>query len=351
MLGLHPERAAPGIRHTLLGPISVSDPTDATSEVAALSDVVVRYGSFTALDGVTLSIRNGATGLVGRNGAGKSTLLRLMLGLVRPVSGTGTILGHDLSRVGAELRQSVGYMPENDALVVGMNGLEQVVLAGELCGLNPREAARRAHESLAYTDLGEARYRRVDTYSAGMRQRLKLAIAIVHDPRLLLLDEPTVGLDPPGRRRMLALIRDLVVRHKKSLLLCTHLLGDVESCCEHLAILESGRILGAGPLSAVKRASANGFRIAWEGSRRRLLDRLAADGVRTVGDTAAALAADDGFHHAILQAPENYDSRRVFVAAHDSETRIWKLEPDEEALAEVYLRLVGSQGAVLSHDG
>jgi ABC-2 type transport system ATP-binding protein len=335
----------------LLNPSSVSDSTNTSTEVAAFSNVRVRYGAFTALDGVTLTIREGATGLVGRNGAGKSTLLRLMLGLVRPASGTGMILGHDLSRVGAELRQSVGYMPENDALVVGMNGLEQVVLAGELCGLTPPEAARRAHESLAYTDLGEARYRRVDTYSAGMRQRLKLAIAIVHDPQLLLLDEPTVGLDPPGRRRMLALIRDLVVRHKKSLLLCTHLLGDVEACCEHLAILESGRILGAGPISAVKKATANGLRIAWEGSRRRLLDRLASDGIRTVGGRAAPLTEDDGFHQAVLQAPDDYDSRRLFAAAHESGARIWKLEPDEEALADVYHRLVGSQGAALSHDG
>jgi ABC-2 type transport system ATP-binding protein len=175
---------------------------------------------------------------------------------------------------------------------------------------------------------------------------------MVHDPQFLLLDEPTVGLDPPGRRRMLALIRDLVVRHKKSLLLCTHLLGDVEACCDHLAILESGRILGAGPISAVKRASANGLRIAWEGSRRRLIERLASDGVRLVDRSDSVDSTDDdGFHQAVLQAPEEFDSRRLFSAAHESGTRIWKLEPDEEALADVYHRLIGSQGAALSHDG
>jgi ABC-2 type transport system ATP-binding protein len=324
----------------------------AGNEVASFHNVIVRYGKFTALQGVTFAVRTGATGLVGRNGAGKSTLLRLMLGLVRPTAGEGNVLGYELSRVGAELRQMVGYMPENDALVVGMNGLEQVVLAGELCGLSPREAARRAHESLAYTDLGEARYRRVDTYSAGMRQRLKLAVAIVHDPQLLLLDEPTVGLDPPGRRRMLALIRDLVVRHKKSLLLCTHLLGDVEFCCEHLAVLEAGRIVGAGPIAEVKRSTVNGFRIAWEGSRARLLDRLSRDGVRHVEiSDAGALDGDVGFHRATLQTPAGYDSGRLFAAAHETHARIWKLEPDEEPLADLYHRLIGAGGASLSHDG
>ena len=312
--------------------------------------MVVRYGSFTALRGLTLTLRPGATGLVGRNGAGKSTLLRLMLGLVRPSSGGGEILGFELSRIGAELRQAVGYMPENDALVVGMNGLEQVVLAGELCGLDPREAARRAHEVLAYTELGEARYRPVDAYSAGMRQRLKLAIALVHDPRLLLLDEPTAGLDPPGRRRMLALIRDLVVRHRKSLLLCTHLLGDVEACCEHLAVLEAGRVVAAGPIAEVKRTSPNGFRLAWEGSRTRFLERLQRDGVRT-NDQAHAGGEDRGFHRAVVQTQQGYDSQRFFVAAHETQCRIWNLQPDEEALAELYHRLIGAEGAVLSHDG
>lgn len=328
-----------------------SNEAHSPANVATFRNVVVQYGPFTALHGLSLIIRPGATGLVGRNGAGKSTLLRLMLGLVRPISGDGEVLGHSLSTLGAGLRQHVGYMPENDALVVGMNGLEQVVLAGELCGLSPREAARRAHEALAYTDLGEARYRAVDTYSAGMRQRLKLAVAIVHDPQLLLLDEPTVGLDPPGRRRMLALIRDLVVRHHKSLLLCTHLLGDVEACCEHLAVLEAGRIVGAGPIADVKQTSANGFRLAWEGSQSRFIERLRRDGVSVTGADADASPDDEGFHRAVVQAPPGYESRGLFVAAHDSRVRLWNFEPDEEALADLYHRLVGTDNAAMTHDG
>jgi ABC-2 type transport system ATP-binding protein len=321
-------------------------------DVAALRGVVVRYGSFTALNGVSLSIRKGATGLIGRNGAGKSTLLRLLLGLVRPSTGGGHVLGCPLDRTGSEIRQSIGYMPENDSLVVGMNGLEQVVLAGELCGLTPRDAARRAHEALAYAGMDEARYRRVETYSAGMKQRLKLAAAIVHDPPLLLLDEPTVGLDPPGRRRMLTLIRDLVVRHGKSLVLCTHLLGDVEGCCDHLAVLDGGEILGAGPIADVKRAAPNGFRVSWEGSRRGFLDRLASDGVRTVGDEAGIGAeAEPSLHHASVQAPSGYDPSRLFVAAHETGATVWKLAPDEEALADFYHRLIGDRGRPLSHDG
>ena len=151
---------------------------------------------------------------------------------------------------------------------------------------------------------------------------------------------------------MKRLIRDLVVRHKKSLLLCTHLLGDVEVCCENLAILEGGRILGAGLLSTVKRATPNGYRIAWEGSRRRMLDRLRSDGVRSFnGSESATSSEDDGFHQAVLHAPDDYDSRRLFAAAFDAGSRIWKLEPDEEPLADVYHRLVGSHGAALSYDG
>jgi ABC-2 type transport system ATP-binding protein len=312
-----------------------------------LCDVVVDYGRFRALDGVTLSLPRGATGLVGRNGAGKSTLLRLLLGLVRATQGVGRILGVDLARLGAEVRQRIGYMPENDALVLGLSGLEQVVLAGELCGLPPAMAARRAHEVIAYTGLGEARYRRVESFSAGMRQRLKLAVALVHDPEFLLLDEPTVGLDPPGRRRMLELVRDLVVRHRKSVLLCTHLLGDIESVCDHVAILDAGRVLRYGAIDEIKSNRPHRYRLAWEGEDERVVAGLRAAGVAVhEAEAGEAIVECSPAQRARGTAP-------LFAAAHAAGARLWKVEPDEEELADLYHRLlsVGAPREKATRDG
>ena len=165
---------------------------------------------------MTVRLPPGRIGLLGPNGAGKSTLLKILLGLLPPSSGSGRVLGHDLGRAGVELRRAVGYMPEADALVPGLRGAEYVALAGELYGMPPREARRRAHEVLTYLELEDARYRRLEEYSTGMKQRLKLAQALVHDPPVLLLDEPTSGLDPSGRDAMLRLLLTLGREHGKS---------------------------------------------------------------------------------------------------------------------------------------
>ena len=173
-----------------------------------LDHVLRWYGSQHALRDVTVRLPPGRIGLLGPNGAGKSTLLKILLGLLPPSSGTGRVLGLDLGRSGVELRRAVGYMPEADALVPGLRGAEYVALAGELYGMPPREARRRADEVLTYLELEDARYRRLEEYSTGMKQRLKLAQALVHDPPVLLLDEPTSGLDPSGRDAMLRLLLD-----------------------------------------------------------------------------------------------------------------------------------------------
>ena len=157
------------------------------------------YGKHEALHEVTLRLERGRIGLLGPNGAGKSTLLKILLGLLPPSSGKGRVLGHDLMADGTALRQAIGYMPEADALIPGMRGADYVALAGELYGMPRKQALRRAHEVLTYLDLEEARYRRLEEYSTGMKQRLKLAQALVHDPPVLLLDEPTSGMDPAGR--------------------------------------------------------------------------------------------------------------------------------------------------------
>src|SRR5438128_1480675 len=204
------------------------------------------FGSFTALSDITLTLPPGRIGLLGPNGAGKSTLRKLLMGLIPPSSGTGRVLDEELggdpdAEGNWRLRRLIGFMPEVNALVPGLTGVEYVSLAGELYGLPRREAQRRAHEVLSYLELEEARYRRVEEYSSGMKQRAKLAQALVHDPPVLLLDEPTSGLDPAGRDAMLRLVKALGSDHGKSVLLSTHLLADVEAVCERVVILAGGR--------------------------------------------------------------------------------------------------------------
>jgi ABC-2 type transport system ATP-binding protein len=310
--------------------------------VIELDGVTVQYGGFTALREVTLRIPPGAVGLVGRNGAGKSTLMRMLLGLVRPTTGGGRVLAADLLGPDWLLRQSVGYMPENDALLPGMWGIEQVALAAELCGLAPRLAVRRAHEVLAYVDLGEARYRSVEQYSTGMRQRLKLAVALVHDPKLLLLDEPTVGLDPPSRRRMLTLIEDLTERHGKSLLLSTHLLSDIEHTCSHVVMIDGGRILASGTLGEVLGSQSVHYRLRWHGQGERFTQLLSRDGAHALTNPdknpRAGLNARGG--EIRVEMPSDYDSRRFFEIARDAGVVLLTMEVDHGDLTELYHRLL-----------
>ena len=223
-------------------------------QLIELTAVTRTFGAFTALHDVTLSLPPGRVGLLGPNGAGKSTLLKILMGLIPPSGGTGRVLDEELGGDGDtegnwRLRRLIGFMPEADALVPGLTGVEYVSLAGELYGMPRREAQRRAHEVLSYLELEEARYRRVEEYSTGMKQRAKLAQALVHDPPVLLLDEPTSGLDPAGRDAMLRLVRTLGTDHGKSVILSTHLLADVEAVCEQVVILAAGRVLRQGTVS------------------------------------------------------------------------------------------------------
>ena len=197
-----------------------------------VKDLSFRYGKIVALDGVTMRLGEGAVGLLGPNGAGKSTLLRILLGFLVPERGEGKVLDYDIRRDQAMIRRSVGYMPESDCFVAGMDAVTFTAYFGELSGMPRQEAMKRAHEVLFYVGLGESRYRLLDTYSAGMKQRLKLAQALVHDPKILFLDEPTSNLDPTGRTEVLELIRDISANKSIQVLLSSHILDDIESICE-----------------------------------------------------------------------------------------------------------------------
>src|SRR5919109_5217976 len=223
------------------------------------------YGNYQALCDVSLRLEAGRIGLLGPNGAGKSTLLKILLGLLPPSSGNGHVLGQDLAQSGRSLRRAIGYMPEADAVIPGLRGAEYVALAGELYGMPRRQALRRAHEVLTYLDLEEARYRHLEEYSTGMKQRLKLAQALVHDPPALLLDEPTSGLDPAGREGMLRLLSGLARDHGKAILLSTHLLGDVEQVCEQVVILYQGRVRGQGAVRELCARRQDRYRLHIQG--------------------------------------------------------------------------------------
>jgi ABC-2 type transport system ATP-binding protein len=225
----------------------------AVLEAAALTK---RYqGSVNALDGLTVLVGPGVTGLVGANGAGKSTLIKILLGLLPATSGHAAVLGHDCRTDGPQIRTLTGYMPEHDCLPPDVTATEFVTHMGRMSGLPATAAKERAADSLRHVGLYEERYRQIGTYSTGMKQRVKLAQALVGDPRLLLLDEPTNGLDPAGRTAMLDLIARIGAEFGISILVASHLLGEIEQICDHLVAIDGGRLLRADTISSVTRVS------------------------------------------------------------------------------------------------
>jgi len=216
----------------------------------SLDALTKRYGSITALDGLTLDIEPGIVGLVGSNGAGKSTLLKILLGLLEPTSGRATVFDLDVRTHGTEVRQFVGYMPEHDALPPDSSATDLVAHLAEMSGLPAVAARERTAEVLRHVGLYEERYRAIGGYSTGMRQRVKLAQALVHDPRLLLLDEPTNGLDPAGRDEMLDLVRRTGAEFGMTVVVASHLLGEIERVCDFLVAIEGGKLLRAAPLGS-----------------------------------------------------------------------------------------------------
>jgi ABC-2 type transport system ATP-binding protein len=213
-----------------------------------LHNIYKDYGHFRALDDVSMAIKPGVTGLLGPNGAGKSTLIKVLLGLVKLTSGTGTVMGHQIGTDVKAIRSKVGYMPEDDCYLHGLSGVESVQLAARLSCMDRTEGLRRAHEILDFCGAGQERYRDVHTFSTGMRQKLRFAQAIVHDPPLLILDEPTSGLDPDEREAMLSRVRILAHRHEKAIILCTHILPDIQKVSDDVIIMAQGRVKVAASL-------------------------------------------------------------------------------------------------------
>ncbi|HWH01443.1 MAG TPA: ABC transporter ATP-binding protein [Pilimelia sp.] len=288
-----------------------------------------RYGDrVTALADLTVSVAPGIVGLVGANGAGKSTLIKILLGLVAPTSGAARVLGLDPATDGAAVRARVGYMPEHDCLPPDLSAAELVTHLGRVSGL-PRTAAReRASEALRHVGLYEERYRQVGGYSTGMKQRVKLAQALVHDPDLLLLDEPTNGLDPAGRDAMLGLIHRIGTEFGISVVVCSHLLGEVERICDSLVAIDGGRLLRADTVSAMTHVRDVLAVEVSEGTEE-LLARLAAAGLPVERDGRLLLVpldADAG--------ERTYD--RILTAVAELDLPLHRLDQRRHRVAELF---------------
>jgi ABC-2 type transport system ATP-binding protein len=283
------------------------DPSTAAGpviETAALTKVYP--GDVTALAGLTVTVAPGVTGLIGANGAGKSTLIKILLGLLEPTGGMAKVFGHDCVQDGEQIRQIVGYMPEHDCLPADVSATEFVTHMGRMSGLPATAARERAAEALRHVGLHEERYRQIGTYSTGMKQRVKLAQALAGDPRLLLLDEPTNGLDPAGRNAMLELIERIGQEFGISIMVASHLLGEIERICDHLVAIEAGRLLRADTIDSFTKARQM-LVIEVEEGTAALRDELTRRGLEPRAYQRALLVT--------LAGDETYDTVRDSVAS------------------------------------
>jgi len=308
-----------------------------SAPVVTLEGVTVVYGKHAALRDVTASFASGAVGLLGPNGAGKSTLLKALLGFLVPERGRLHVLGRDVSEAALDIRARVGYVPENDAHIPGMNAVSFVAYCGELAGLPRVDAVQRAHEVLFYVGLGETRYRNVETYSTGMKQRIKLAQALVHDPDLLFLDEPTNGMDPKGRDDMLALVYDLGHNKGVNLILSSHLLPDVEFACDQVVVLDKGTVATAGPIAALKQPRGQVFELRVKtpaGDLETFLARLRGAGLE-------CHATDEDIMRVFV--PGDGGARELFALAASEGAQVRHLRPSVPTLEDVFAHAVGEE--------
>ncbi len=293
------------------------------------------YGRITALREVSLSVEPGLVGLLGPNGAGKSTLISVLLGQTPGTSGQASVLELDVRRQQSKIRRRVGFMPENDCLIPGLTGTGYVYYTGKLAGMSHGDSMQRTHEVLDYVALDEARYRPAEQYSAGMRQRLKLAQALVHDPDLLFLDEPTNGMDPDGRRTMLSLITDLG-RAGVSVLLSSHVLPDVERVCERVIIMGGGEVLTTGRIDELNEPHPTLYGVDFTGDAAALTTRLAERKVSILEHTDGRLN---------IELPDEGAQAAVLEAARDAGATLHGLHPKRSSLEETFLTALKKQGA------
>jgi ABC-2 type transport system ATP-binding protein len=307
--------------------------------VIELENLQVSLGGRPILKGLTASLKGRCIGLLGPNGAGKTTLLHTLLGFYPAAGGTARVLGRDIRSQMREVRALLGYMPESDAFIAGLSGVRFVRLMAELSGLPPAQAIERAHEALFYVGLGEARYRLVDSYSLGMKQLAKLAQALVHGPKVLFLDEPTNGLDPPARERMLRLIRDIRDAGDVRVILSSHLLRDVEECCEEVLVLKQGQIAVYCDLEAERRGNKKFLELEIRGEEEGVHASFAAE-----MEKLGCEVAEGARQRLKLVMPDSVEIRDLYRLAAERQVQIRRLDYKRDSLEDIFLKAMEGSG-------
>ena len=297
------------------------------------TDLTKAYGPHVALDSLNIKIERGATGLLGPNGAGKSTFLKTILGLIQLTSGEGKVLGYDVRTQGNLIRQNIGYMPEYDALNPNMDAIHQVKYSGELIGMNPAVALQRAHQALDYVGLGEQRYREVESFSTGMKQATKLACALIHDPRLIIADEPSNGLDAKAREFMLNTLEITVNEGQRSVLMASHLMDDVERVCENIVLLHKGKLAAQGKIEDLKAIDKEVEIHVW-GSAGKMEETLKDRGMKVRREGRVMRIGHTG--------DDTYDS--ILQAAADVGTQVRRMHDHEATLEDLFLVIMERLG-------
>jgi len=302
--------------------------------VIDLDGLEVRLGHRTVLNGLTGRLQGRAIGLLGPNGAGKSTLINTLLGFHRSTRGSARVFGLDSFHDRAQIRGRIGYMPENDSFIGNISGVRFVRYMAELAGLPSAQALERAHEALFYVGLGEVRYRKVNSYSLGMKQLIKLAQALAHGPHLLILDEPTNGLDPMARQRMIQLIKEIREEGSVRMLISSHLLRDIDDVCDEVLILKDGRIAALCNIEAERRSNRSFVELETVGATERF-----SVSIRGLGCECACFPAG----RIKLIIPENIEARDLYVIAAEQGVQIRRMNQRRDSLEDIFLRAMGTE--------
>jgi ABC-2 type transport system ATP-binding protein len=312
------------VQEELIRPQTVDDPP-----VIDLHGLSVAFGRRQILKNLRGDLRGKAIGLLGPNGAGKTTLIHTLLGFHHPNAGTAQIFGHDIVDEAKKIKSLIGYMPERDAFIAKMTAVHFVRLMAELSGLPSEAALERAHEALFYVGLGEARYRKLETYSLGMKQLAKLAQAIVHGPKLIFLDEPTNGLDPPARLRMIKLIREIRDSGQANIVLSSHLLVDVEECCDEILILKDGQIAVYCNLEEERKSNRKFLMLETRGDQKRFVEALAGLGCEYA-------VSNDSRLKVVLQ--DGVEVRDLYRLAGETQVQLRRLSYKRDSLEDIFLK-------------
>jgi ABC-2 type transport system ATP-binding protein len=302
-------------------------------------DLVVRFGSIVALNSFSVGVPEGIVGLLGPNGAGKSTFIKAVLGLVNAESGTMSIDGHDPTKETTVVRDMVGYMPEHDCLINYLNAVELVSYMGQISGMSSNDAKQRTHEVLDFVGTGEERYRLISSYSTGMKQKVKLAQAIVHDPKILFLDEPTNGMDPQGREEMLALINKIGASGK-TILVSSHILQEVEKVCEHVIIINDGALIKEGPMKTLMMGEKSIFRVKIRGPPEAILGFG-----KAMKEKFQVISIEDIEGQQTIVFKDTGDGINIFALASENGIQIRDFGPATRTLEDIFIEAFKKGGA------